>query len=148
MLRSAPRATRSAVRLLADSRPSRNLTPPNARSPHQCLLVHPSLVLRNQIPAVSVSAQTLRPPTQGGVEGPQTRSFMSTSRNSARYLRSDDRHQKAIGKRPLVGMTDDDLPRKDRKTNPFLPFQASSFVDAFVTTMVGVSISKPRKLQV
>jgi hypothetical protein len=44
-------------------------------------------------------------------------------------------------------MTDDDLPRKDRKANPFLPFQASSFVDAFVTTIVGVGISESCKLR-
>lgn len=39
-------------------------------------------------------------------------------------------------------MTDDELPRKDRRANPFLPFQASSFVDALVTTIVGVGISE------
>ena len=39
-------------------------------------------------------------------------------------------------------MTDHELPRKDRRANPFLPFQASSFVDALVTTIVGVGISE------
>jgi len=148
MLRPAPRATRSTIRLLADPKPSQNLTLRNARSLHQCPLVHPSLVLRNQIPDASNFTQSLRLPAWGGVGGLQTRSFASTSRNSARYLRSDDRHRRGAGNRPLVGITNDDLPRKDRKANPFLPFQASSFVDALVTTIVGVGISESCKLQV
>lgn len=142
MLRPAPRITRSAVRLLADSKPSRNLTLPNARPLCQYSIVHPSLVSRNPISAAPIPAPTLRLPTQGGVEGLQTRSFASTSRNPARHLRSDDRHRKATVNRPLVAMADDDLPRKDRRANPFLPFQASSFVDALVTTIVGVAISE------
>lgn len=141
MLRPAPRVARSAVRLLADSKFPQTLTPPNARSLCQYPHVHPSLVLRNPTSAASISAPTLRLTAQGGVEGFQTRSFASTSGNSARY-RSDDRHRKPVRSRPLVGMTDDELPRKDRRANPFLPFQASSFVDALVTTIVGVGISE------
>jgi len=148
MLRPAPRITRSAVRLLADSKPSWNLTLPNARPLCQYPIVHPSLVLRNPISAAPIPAPTLRLPTQGAVEGLQTRSFASTSRNSARHLRSDNRYGKATVNRPLVGMTDDDLPRKDRRANPFLPFQASSFVDALVTTIVGVGISESCKSRV
>ena len=148
MLRPAPRITRSTTRLLADSKPCQNLTLPNARSLCQYPLVHPSLVLRNPISAASIPAPALRHPTQGGVEGLQTRSFASTSRNSARHLRSDDRRRKAAVSRPFAGMTDDDLPRKDRKANPFLPFQASSFLDAFVTTIVGVGISESCKSRV
>ena len=146
MLRPAPHITRSVIRLLADPRPSRKSTLPTARSLHHQPFIHPSLVSRNSIPAASVSASSSRFPTQDGFEGPQTRSFTSTSRNSARYLRSDDRHRKATIRRPFVGITDDDLPRKDRRANPFLPFQASSLVDALVTTIVGVGISESCKL--
>ena len=148
MLRPAPRITRSAVRLLADSKPSQNLTLPNTRFLCQYPLVRPSIVFRNPASAASIPAPTSRLPTQGGVEGLQMRPFTSTSRNSVRHLRSDDRHRKAAVNRPLVGMTDDDLPRKDRKANPFLPFQSSSFVDAFVTTIVGVGLSESRKFWV
>jgi len=142
----APHITRSAVRLLADPRPSQKLTLPTARSLHQHPLIHPSLVSRSPISGASVFASGSRFLTQEGVKGLQTRSFTSTNRNSARYLRSDDRHQKAAIKRPLVGVTDDDLPRKDRRANPFLPFQASSLVDALVTTIVGVGISESYQL--
>lgn len=143
MLRSAPRITRPAIRLLADLKPSQKLAQPNARSLHQQHpLVHPFLVSRNLISAASTSIPTSQLSNQGGVEALQTRSFTSTSSNSTRHPRSDDLRRRTVVNRPLVGMTDDDLPRKDRKANPFLPFQASSFVDAFVTTIVGVGISE------
>ena len=138
MLRPAPRTTRSAVRLLADSKVSQKLTPPNARSLH---CQYPSLISRNPASAASTSASTSRPLTQAGVEGLQTRSFTSTSSNFLRHPRSGD-HRRATVNRPSVDSTHDDLPRKARKANPFLPFQASSFVDAFVTTIVGVGISE------
>lgn len=147
MLRPAPRITRSATRLLADSKPPQNATIPNSRSLHQRLLVHPSVVQRNTISVGSIPATLSRAQTRGHVEGLQTRSFTSTSRRSARHLRSDDRHGRTLASRPLVGMSDGDLRRKDRKANPFLPFQASSFVDAFVTTIVGVGISESYSLQ-
>jgi len=140
MLRSAPRITRPTVRLLADQKLPHNSTLPNTRSLYQRPVVHPFLVSRNLTPTASAS----RLPTRMAVEGLQTRPFASTSRNSARHLRSDDRHRGVVN-RPLVGIVRDDLPRKDRKANPFLPFQASSFVDAFVTTIVGVGISESCK---
>jgi len=144
MLRSAPRLTRPTVRLLADQKLSHKSTQPNACSLYQQRpVVHPFLISRNLTPAASTS----RLPTQAAVRGLQTRLFASTSSNSARHLRSDDRHRGAVVNRPLVGITHDDLPRKDRKANPFLPFQASSFVDAFITTIVGVGISKLYKYE-
>ena len=145
MLRSAPRITRPTVRLLADQKLPHSSALPNARSLHQRPVVHPILISRNLTPFASTSASTSRLPTQTAIEGLQTRSFASTSRNSARHLRSDDRHRGGVVNRPLVGTSHDDLPRKNRKANPFLPFQASSFVDAFVTTIVGVGISESCK---
>ena len=146
MLRQAPRISRSTVRLLADPKLSQKSALPNARSLHQQrTLVHPCRISRDPISVTSTSASIPRLPTQG-VEGLQTRSFASTGKNSARHTRSDDRHRRAVN-RPLVGMTDGDLPRKNRRANPFLPFQASSFVDAFVTTIVGVGISKSGKCE-
>jgi len=142
MLRSAPRITRPTVRLLADQTLSHNSTLPNTRSLYQHPAIHPFLVSRNLTPTASTSTSASRPPTQTAVKGLQARSFASTSKNSARHIRSDDRHRGGVVNRPLVGITDDDLPRKGRKANPFLPFQASSFVDAFVTTIVGVGISE------
>ena len=142
MLRSAPRITRPTVRLLADQKFSHNSTLLNTRSLYQRPAVHPSLVSRNLTPTVSTSTSASRPPTQTVTEGLQARPFASTSRNSTRHLRSDDRHRRGVVNRPLVGTVHGDLPRKNRKANPFLPFQASSFVDAFVTTIVGVGISE------
>ena len=146
MLRPALRVTRSAIRLLADSKPPRNLTLPNARSLHQRPIVHPSVVQRNTTSVGPIPATLSRAQTRGHIQGLQTRSFASGSRRPARHLRSDNRHGRTVASRPLVGMSDDDLPRKDRKANPFLPFQASSFVDAFVTTIVGVGISESYSL--
>ena len=124
MLRLALRTTRSAVRQLTDSKTPRKPTLLNTWSLYQ---QHPpiysSLTLQNQIFAANTSVPTLRL---------QKRQFTTTCRNSARYLRSGDRPKKSNG----------DLPRRARKANIFLPFQASSFVDAFVTTIVGVGISE------
>jgi hypothetical protein len=146
MLRQTPRISRSTVRLLADPKPSQKSALPNARSLHQQrTLVHPCRFSRNPVSVASTSASIPRLPTRG-VEGLQTRSFASTSKNSARYTRSDDRHRRVVN-RPLVGTTDGDLPRKNRRANPFLPFQTSSFVDAFVTTIVGVGISESGKYE-
>jgi hypothetical protein len=147
MLRPAPRVTRSAIRLLGDSKLPQNSTLPNARSLHQRTSVHPSVVQRNTISVGPIPATLPRAQTRGHIEGLQTRSLASASRRSARYSRSDDRNGRTVVSRPLVGTSDDDLPRKDRKANPFLPFQASSFVDAFVTTIVGVGISESYSLQ-
>ena len=141
MLRSAPRTTRPTVRLLADQKLSHKSTLPKARFLYQHPVIHPCSVSRNLTPTTSTPASTSRFPTRTAIEGLQTRSFTSTSSNSARHLRSEDRHRVVVN-RPLVGVTHDDLPRKDRRANPFLPFQASSFVDAFVTTIVGVGISE------
>ena len=141
MLRPVPRMTRPAFRLLVDQKLSQELTLPGARVLHQRPLVHPLLVSRNLTSTASTFVSTSQLPTRGSVEVPQARSFTSTSTNFVRDLRSDDRRRGVVN-RPLVGVTDDDLPRKDRKANPFLPFQASSFVDAFVTTVVGVGISE------
>ena len=148
MLRPASRITRSVVRLLADQKPSQNLTLPNVHSLHQHPPTHFPLVSRNPTSAASFFASASRYPTQGGIEELQTRSFTSTSRSSTRHLRSDVRYRNAAVNRFLVGRTDGDLPRKDRKTNPFLPFQTTSFVDAFVTTVVGFGLSESCKLQV
>jgi hypothetical protein len=145
MLRQTPRISRSTVRLLADPKPSQKSALPNARSLHQRTLVHPCRISRNPVSVASTSASIPRLPTRG-VEGLQTRSFASTSKNSARHTRSDDRHRRVVN-RPLVGTTDGDLPRKNRRANPFLPFQTSSFVDAFVTTIVGVGISESCKYE-
>ena len=143
MLRPALCTTRSAVRLLADSKPSQKFNLPNVRSLHHYPLVRdPSLLSRNPVPAALVTASVSRLSTQRSVEGLRSRPFASVSKNSTRNLRSDGRHRRAAVDRPLVSMTEDDLPRKDRKANPFLPFQASSFVDAFVTTIVGVGLSE------
>ena len=136
MLRPACRTTRSAVRLLADSKPSQTLMLQKSRPLHEHTLVNPSLVSQNDISATPASVSIPRL---------QTRPFTSASRSSARHLRSDDRHRKAAVNPHLVDPTNDDLPRKGRKANPFLPFQASSFVDAFVTTIVGVGISESNK---
>ena len=135
MLRRASAATRSTVRLLATPRSSLESTRSNALFLHKHLIFDSPLILPNQISAASTLASTPRL---------QTRPFVSTSRNPVRHPRSGD-HQRAIVNRPLVGTTDDDSPRKGRKANPFLPFRASSFVDAFVTTIVGVGISELHK---
>ena len=129
MFRSAPRTTRSAVRLLTPQK----LTRLNTSSRHQFLGSSSSLPLQDQIFAASTSVPTSLL---------QTRHFTSKSRNSSRHLRSGDlRRTATVNERP-AGVSDDDLPRKSRRANPFLPFQASSFVDAFVTTIVGVGISE------
>ena len=137
MLRQAPRTTRSAVRLLTGLKPSQKPARPNARFLHKRHPLFDSpLVLQNPIPAASTLTSTSRP---------WTRPFASTSRNSVRHPRSGDHRRATISiTQPLrAGTTDDDdLPRKGRKANPFLPFQASSFLDAFVTTIVGVGISE------
>jgi len=147
MLRPAPRITRSAVRLLADSKLPQKLTLPNTRSLYQQhSLVHPFLVSRNPTSSASTFAPVSRLSAREGVWGPQTRGFTSTSKSSARH-RSDDRYRRAALSRALVGTAGDDLPRKSRRANPFLPFQASSFVDAFVTTIVGVGISESCKCE-
>ena len=138
MLRQTPRITSPAFRLLADPKLSQKSTLPTARSLHQHPFLHSFLVSRNLI---SATPATLRLSTQGSVGVFLARSFASTNSNFTRHLRSDDRRRVVVN-RPLVGMTNDDLPRKNRKVNPFLPFQASSFVDAFITTIVGVGISK------
>ena len=149
MLRPASRITRSAVRLLADPKFFQNLTLPHVRSLHQHPPTHLPLFSRNPTSAASFFASASRCPTQGGIEEPQTRSLTSTSRSSTRHLRSDVRYRNVPINQPPVGSrTDGDLPRKDRKANPFLPFQATSFLDAFVTTIVGVGISESCWLQV
>ena len=134
MFRSASRETRSAIRLLGDSKTSQNLRRLNTSSlRRQHLLLNSSLTFRDQISIASTSVPTSRL---------QSRQFTSPSRNSTRHFRSGDRLRKAtLDERP-AGTANDDLPRKARKANPFLPFQASSFVDAFVTTIVGVGISE------
>lgn len=135
MFRSAPRTTRSAVRLLEGSKTSQKLAPPDTSSlRQQHLLLDSSLNSQGRVFVASTSVPTSRL---------QTRQFTSTSRNFSRRIRSGDRHQSAaFTNERLVGATDDDLPRKSRKANPFLPFQSSSFVDAFVTTIVGIGMSK------
>ena len=101
---------------------------------------HPFLFSRNLIPVTSIPPF----PIQVGVEGLRTRSFTSTSSNSVRHSKSDDRHRRAfvIVNRPYVGTADDESARGNRKRGPFLPLRASGVVDAFVTTIVGVGISE------
>lgn len=147
MLRPALHITRSAVRPLANPRHSQKLTLPNARSLHQHLPTCPTLVSQNLVSAASIFGSGPRFSIREGIEGLQTRSLTSTSRNSARYLRSDDRRRKAADKRPLVSNIDDDLPGKDRKAYLLLPFRAASFADALTTTIVGVGMSESCKLR-
>ena len=136
MLRPAYRPTRSAVRLLADSKSSQTLMLQSSRSLHEHTLVNLSLISQNEISAAPASVSIPRL---------QTRPFTLASRSSARHLRSNDRHRKVAVNPHLVDPTNDDLPRKGRKGNPFLPFQASSFVDAFATTIVSVGVSESNK---
>ena len=136
MLRQAYRSTRSAIRLLADSKSFQTLVLQNSRSLHEHTFVNPSLISQNKISAAPASVS---------IPGLQTRPFTSASRSSARYLRSNDRHRKVAVNPHLVDPTNDDLPKKGREGNPFLPFQASSFVDAFATTIVGVGVSESNK---
>ena len=143
MLRPALHTTRSAVCLLANAKPSQKFNLPNVRSLHHYPLVcDPSLLSRNPVPTTLVTPSILRLSTHRSVEGLRSRSFASVKKNSTRNLRSDGRHRRAAIDRPPVGMTDDNLPREDRKANPFLPLRASNFVDAFVTTIAGVGLSE------
>lgn len=113
-------ACRSVFHLLAGSKPPRNLTRLNGRSPCE----RRSLVNSPLIPFAPASPLLVR-------------RFTSTSRISARHLRSGDRKKAAY-----VGTTGDDSPRK---VDPSLPFQAPSLRDAFVTTVVSVGISESCK---
>lgn len=142
----APRITRPAFRLLAKLRPSQGSTLSNAHCLHQHPIIHPihpSLGFRHLISAVPTLSSTPQLTIR-----PQIRLFTSTVRNSARHLRSDKgRHRKAAASRPLVGMTDDELPRKDKKANSFLPFQTPPLLDASVATIVGMGLSESCKLR-
>ena len=144
MLQPALRMPRLAIRL-AGTKLSRRLTvaPGATHSLHeQYQGVYP-LISRTLIAGAPTFASTPRFPIQPAVEGLQIRRlFTSTSNISARHLRSDDRrYQRIIPNRPLVGINRDHLPRKTRKANPFLPFQASSVADTLINTIVGVGIS-------
>ena len=142
-MRSALRIPRPAIRL-ADPKLSRKLIPPNAHSMHRRHPdVHPFTIPRNLILAEPTPAPGSRFLIRATVEGFQTRSFTSTASNHSRHTRSTDdhRHRRVIPNRPLVGVTLDGPPGKDRKAIPLLPFRASSFADALVHTIVGVGIS-------
>ena len=139
--------TRSAVRLLANPRPQK-FTLPNALSLHRYpLTCHSSHISRNPISTISIFSPSSRSLIHEGIRGLQTRSLTSTSRNSARHLRSEDRHRKAAENRPPASTIDDDLQRKDGKANPLLPFQTATLVDALTTTIIGVGISESCRLR-